>query len=54
MKRTALVLAVVVVALLVAVGAAALAGEVGNPGGDEVGVSPTQLLTDGTMEPELA
>ena len=50
MKRTALVLAVVV-----AVGAAAFAGgEVGNPGGDEVRVGPTQLLTDGTMEPGLA
>ena len=55
MKRTALVLVVVVVALLVAVGAAALAGgEVGNPGGDEVGVGATQLLADGTMEPGLA
>lgn len=55
MKRTALVLAAVVVALLVAVGAAAFAGgEVGNPGGDDVGVGPTQLLADGTMEPGLA
>jgi hypothetical protein len=55
LKRTALVLAaLVMVALLVAVGAAALAGgEVGNPGGDEVGVGPTQLLADGTMGPGL-
>ena len=49
MKRTALVLAVVV-----AVGAAAFAGgKADNPGGD-VGVGPTRLLADGTMEPDLA
>ena len=52
LKRTALVLAVVA-ALLMAVGAAAFAGgKVGNPGGD-IGVGPTQLLADGTMEPDL-
>jgi hypothetical protein len=45
---------VVVAALLVAVGAAALAGgEVGNSGGDEVGVGPTQVLADGALEPDL-
>ena len=53
MKRIALVLAVLMVALL-AVGAAALAGgEVANPGGRDVGVGPTRLLTDGTIEPDL-
>jgi hypothetical protein len=48
-----LVLAVVV-ALLVAVGAATFAAdEAGNPGGD-IGVGPTELLADGTIEPDLA
>ncbi len=52
MKRTALVLAVVV-SLLVAVRAAAFAsGEAGNPGGD-IGVGPTELLATGTIEPDL-
>lgn len=54
LKRTALVLAVVA-ALLMGVGAAAFAGgKVGNPGGDETGVGPTQLLADGAVEPGLA
>jgi hypothetical protein len=53
LKRTVLVLAVVV-ALLVTVGAAAFVGDkAGNPGGD-VGVGPTKLLADGTIEPDLA
>lgn len=53
LKRTALVLAVVV-ALLVPVEAAAFAsGKAGNPGGD-IGVGPTKLLADGTIEPDLA
>lgn len=53
MKRTALVLAVVV-ALLVAVGAAAFAGGKADNTGGDVGVGPTRLLADGTMEPDLA
>jgi hypothetical protein len=49
-----LVLAVVV-ALLVAVGAAAFAGgKASDPGGDYLGVGPTQLLTDGAIESDLA
>ena len=44
----------VVVALLVTVEAAAFAGgKAGNPGGD-LGVGPTKLLADGTIELDLA
>lgn len=54
LKHTVLVLVVVMVTLLVAVGAVAWAGGkvVGLRG--EIGVGPTQLLADGTLDPDLA
>ena len=54
MLKHALLVLMVAVTLLVAVGAAAWAGgKVGSSVGG-IGVGPTQLLADGTVEPELA
>ncbi len=54
LKHTVFVLVVVMVALLVAVGAGAWAGGKVVGSGGEIGVGPTQLLADGTVEPDLA
>ena len=53
LKQAVLVLVVTVLLLVAAAGVAVSGGEAGSPGGD-IGLGPTQLLADGTLEPDLA
>jgi predicted histidine transporter YuiF (NhaC family) len=53
LKQAVLVLVVTVLLLVAAAAAAVTGGKAGSPGGD-IGLGPTQLLADGTLEPDLA